>query len=105
MNSSLTHTMHVLHQACVLVRHKQAPLTWRLKCGGNQILDILNAFLFDVCVPTGLVYLYVANVLSVKNFDKLEEVDPMQMKESMDSMMSQMLLPVSFFMFCRKLLG
>ena len=69
------------------------------------MLDVLNALFFDVCVPTGLVYLYVANVLATKNFKKLEEVDPMQMKQSMDSMMSQMLLPISFFMFCRKLLG
>ena len=103
--ASISHVAHVLRQACVLVRHKQAPLAWRLKGSGASILDILNALLFDICVPTGLVYLYVANVLAVKNFKKLEEVDPMQMKQSMDSMMSQLLLPVSFFMFCRKLLG
>jgi len=40
-----------------------------------------------------------------KQKEMIKVLDPTRMKESMDTMMSNMLLPVGFFMFCRKVLG
>ena len=34
-----------------------------------------------------------------------QEIDPLKMKESMDTMTATMLLPISFFVYCRKILG
>ena len=103
----IKHVCRVLHQAGILLRHKQVPLVWRLKCGAASIWQLLGVVAFDVLVPAGLVYVYVANILSFDNYGskRQQEVDPMQMKATMDSMMSEMLLPVAFYMFCRKLLG
>ena len=60
----------------------------------------------DICVPVILVYVYIANLIDNPwRRKKTTYVDPMNVKENMDSMMSNMLLPISFFMFCRKTLG
>ena len=56
----------------------------------------------DIFIPSVLVYVYLANLLKT---GKRESVDPREMKANMDSMMSNMLLPIAFYLFCRKLLG
>ena len=56
----------------------------------------------DIFVPSVLVYVYLANLLKT---GKREAMDPREMKANMDSMMSNMLLPIAFYLFCRKLLG
>lgn len=43
--------------------------------------------------------------MSGKADKKPKYLDPTRLKESMDQMMSNMLLPAGFFMFCRKVIG
>lgn len=62
-----------------------------------------GTFFMDILVPATLVYVYLANYLTYGK--KQRRVDPREMKESMDTMMTNMLLPISFFLFCRKLLS
>jgi len=57
----------------------------------------------DILTPAVLVYVYLDNFLSSGR--KQTKVDPREMKASMDTMMTNMLLPIAFFLFCRKLLS
>lgn len=60
----------------------------------------------DIGAPAVLIYMYMANlVASGYLHSSSSNIDPMRMKESMDRIMTNMLLPLSFFIFCRKLLG
>jgi len=93
----------VLKQAWTLLWHKCFIQNWRRA----SLWHILSCLVLDVAVPVLLVYVYLANTLMQRaQFkDKPKIIDPTRMKESMDAMMSNMLLPVGFFMFCRKVLG
>lgn len=60
----------------------------------------------DIGAPCILIYMYMANlVASGYLHSSSSNIDPMKMKQSMDRIMTNMLLPLSFFIFCRKLLG
>ena len=63
---------------------------------------VVSQLAMDVLIPSVLVYIYLANLITG---GKNTTVDPRNMKSSMDSMMSNMLLPIAFYLFCRKLLG
>ena len=54
-----------------------------------------------------MLYLYAANLLTknLKELQKTPEVDPMQLKDTMERLVTSLLLPLSFFMFARRLLG
>ena len=63
----------------------------------------------DIVVPACLVYVYLANAIRDRSFKvkskEDETIDPRLMRANMDKMMSNVLLPVAFFLFCRKLVG
>jgi hypothetical protein len=67
---------------------------------------------FEICVPAGILYLYTANILSKNDFsqEKLdvvtdEDTDVMSISSNIERIMTATLLPLSFFLFARRLLG
>lgn len=65
---------------------------------------------FDVFVPAGLLYLYVANVLQINDFDikKLKQFNGHGSEDSgqqIGFMIIASLLPLSFFLFSRRFIG
>lgn len=94
----------VLSQAWTLLWYKQFTYTWRQQ----SLRHTLGTIAMDIVVPACLVYVYLANALRDRDTRSVTNdvtIDPRHMRANMDTMMSNMLLPVAFFLFCRKLVG
>ena len=99
----------ILKQAWVLLRHKNIPLTWQLKW--NKLWSLLLNLVFEVLVPAGILYIYTASVLTQSEY-KIEELNKVEQEENIGTMHYMMerickatLLPLSFFLFARRLIG
>jgi len=89
----------VLGQAWTLTWQKQFIINWR----ASSLWSLLSLLALDIGVPVALVYLYLINLLDNPHRPKpTATIDPTVLRASMDSAMSNMLLPIAFFSYCRK---
>lgn len=92
----------VLHQSWVLLWYKNVKINWRL-----DVLTLLANLLFDILVPSALLYIFTCNMLyvNIERMKKFDDKNPMSMEMTIEKIFISMLLPMSFFLFARRIIG